>query len=706
MSSNPKSMKNIKLIISFFLIFASLIVKAQLNFPETPKKPVSNTYHGVEIIDNYQWLEQIETTEVKDWVDKQNKISKKYLNKLDNSTSSRRLMDKFMYKKMDYDSLKNPNKNKELYFTIMYPSLNTTPSIYYSKGNYGGYEKLIGPNSISKRDQIIFTNLKPSKNNRFLAYQYSRNGSDWKEIKIVQIKKRHYFKETLKNTISSEIYWFGQGFFYKIYPRDSTNGKRKFPKIMYHKLATKQSEDKLIFDTKNENETLNIYGTSKQDLYIIKKSNRLSKNFSYYYLDPKNTDLKFNPMYEDINYDIDIVSYKSDTVIALTTIRDIEFLISYPISNPKKWKILSPSYTGAVLTGFEIMDDKIVTSFQSEKSSIISITNYDSKVLGEIITPEGLSVSNLFYFKELDVFFFKLSSYTIPKVTCKLDLDNYTFKYLGKTKVGFDAKNYKFIRKKFISGDGTKVPMFIVYKDSIKKNGDTPFLLKTYGGYGVVAKPSYNPGIIYFIENGGAFAYINVRGGGEYGKKWWDDGKNLNKKNTIIDFTRAAEYLIEEGLTKPKKIAIIGTSHGGLVAAATVIKKPEIFGAVVIDVGVLDMLRFEKSSVGSTYTNTSEFGSVKKEKEFKNLLSYSPFHNIDRSVNYPSMLIVTGSDDTRVPPYHSYKFAAKLQSNPNQKNPILLWSQDETGHFGANEFNSILEERTFIYSFLFHELDK
>ena len=323
-----------------------------------------------------------------------------------------------------------------------------------------------------------------------------------------------------------------------------------------------------------------------------------------------------------------------------------------------------------------------------------------------MVTPEGLSVSSLNFSEEFNKFYFKLSSYTVPPVTCQLDLENYSFEYLGKVEVGFDAKRYKFLRKNFTSQDGTKVPMFIVYKDSLPKNGNTPFLLNTYGGYGQIAKPNYKPGVIYFIENGGAYAYIHVRGGGELGEKWREAGKKLNKKNSILDFTSAAEFLIDEGYTKPKKIAITGGSHGGLIIAAAIIQKPELFGAAVIDVGVTDMLRFENSAVGSTFTNINEFGSVSNELEFNNLLSYSPYHNIDSKVNYPSMLIVTGSDDTRVPPYHSFKFAAKLQSNPEQKNPILLWTQDNTGHFGANEANSIIKENAFIYGFLMEELKK
>jgi len=411
-------MKNIKFILLFYLIFVSIITKAQIKYPETKIKPAENKYHGIKIIDNYQWLENIRSDEVKKWVEQQNKISEKYLNKLVLSSESKRWMDKLSYHKMDYENIKDIDNNDKLYFSIMYSNIDSTPSIYYAKGINSSFERLINPNSISTKDQIVFTDLTPSKNGRFLAYQYSRNGSDWKEIKIVQIKKRHYFKEVLKHTISSEIYWLGQGFFYKKYPYDSTHGKRIFPKIMYHKLGTEQLDDKLIFDVKDQQESLKIYGTSKQNFYVIKKANQKYKKFSYYYLNPKNNNLKFDNMFENINYDINVIGFKLDTVIALTTIKGKKFIFSYPISNPKKWKILSPSYADAVFTDYEIMDNKIVISYQSKKSSIISVVNYNSKILGELITPEGLSVSNLTYSNSMNEFYFKLSSYTVP--TCYL----------------------------------------------------------------------------------------------------------------------------------------------------------------------------------------------------------------------------------------------------------------------------------------------
>ena len=688
------------------LSLVTFAINAQLKYPATIKKEVIDVYHNIEVTDNYQWLENTGIPEVTSWVEKQNKVSLKYLNKLANSNGSMSKMKRLRWHEMDYDAYVTPKKNNKIYYRLMYPGRNSLPNIYYAKGNKSSFEKLVTPSSILRKDKIIFTDFTPSYNDRFLAYQYNRNGSDWKEIKIVGIKKRHFFKETLKEIVSPQINWYGQGFFYIKNKFNAKKVSRAFPEVMYHKLATPQSEDKKIFNVDTENESLGIYGTEDQSLYIIKKSNKSKNKFSYYYLKPKSDKKEFRPIFENIKYDIHVARFKSDTAIVITRIKNKRYVVSFPINQPKKWALLSPSYNGAVFTGYAFADKKIITSFQTENSSIIAVSDLKGKVLGEITTPNGLGISDLYYNEEKKELTFKLSSYTVPAVTCLLDLEKYTFKYLGKTEVAFDAGKYKFIKKKFISHDGTKVPIFIVYKDSISKSGNTPFLLKTYGGYGTIAKPSFNPGIIYFIENGGAFAYVNIRGSGELGYQWWQEGRNLKKKNGILDFTKAAEFLVKEGYSKRKRIGITGSSHGGLITAAAMIGKPNYFGAAVINVGALDMIRMERTETGAAYTNISEFGTVKKKEEFLNLLSYSPFHNIKDSVNYPSTLIMTGTNDTRVPPYQSSKFAAKLQSGINQKNPILLWTQDSAGHYGANKYNDIINEYRYIYSFLLNELTK
>ena len=517
------------------LFIASLSSNAQIEYPQTKKIPVTTDYFGTKVIDNYQWLEKIESPEVVKWTEDENVITKKYLKQLLKSLDTKDLMDKYMYESMShYDGkISRQDFSNKYYFRIMYPGVNLPPEIFYKKGAVGGFDPLIRPRTISKKDLILFTYLKPSKNDNFLAYQYSRNGSDWKEIKIVQIKKRRFFKETIKHTKSSEIYWFGQGFFYKKYPFDSVTGKTIFPKIMYHKLATEQQHDSLVFEAKTKDEFLSLFGSEKEDFYIIKREDYNNKLFSYFYLDSYNKGLNFKPLLVDIRYDLDIIKYKNNTIFAEVTLNDKKHIISFSKEEPKKWKDLTPSYENAVLTDYEFLDKNLILAYQSYKNSIISMVDYDGNVVNALATPEGLTVKNLTKNSEYNTFFFTLNSYTVPGVLCKLNLDTFKYEIVGKTDVNFDPKHYKFSQRFFTSFDGTKVPIFIVFKDSLVTNKNTPFLLKTYGGYGIKSFPSFNPGIVYFIESGGAFAFVDVRGGGELGNKWWESGKRLNKKNLI-----------------------------------------------------------------------------------------------------------------------------------------------------------------------------
>ena len=266
-------------------------------------------------------------------------------------------------------------------------------------------------------------------NDRFLAYQYSRSGSDWKEIRIVQLNKRKYFNDVIKNVKSSGIYWLGQGFFYKKYPFDSITGKSILSKIMYHKLATSQEDDLLIYETQNKDEFINFGGSSDEDYYYLKKENYKDKLYSYLYLNPRLNGLKFIPLFENIKYDIDLIGLKHERIIAFVTIKSTKRLISFSTNEPKKWQFLSPTYTDAVIKDYTLLDDKIVITYQSLKSDFISIVDYSGKVFGEVATPEGLSIRDLWYHEESKDYYFDMESYAIPTITCKLDMVNFKFVY-------------------------------------------------------------------------------------------------------------------------------------------------------------------------------------------------------------------------------------------------------------------------------------
>lgn len=690
----------------FFIVFFPQFIVAQLDYPESPKKPIVDVYHDVEVIDDYQWLENQESKDVKDWIKQQNRLSLRYLKKLARTTKSESQMNNFMFSDIGGYTGKVLNKHpkNKVYFRLFYNSNSSTPSLYYKMGIDDDYDMLVNTSNMSSRDDIEITHYQPSKNDKYLAYQYNRNGSDWEEIRIVKVRKRRFYREVLKQAKTPEILWLREGFFYEKYPFDSIRAKSKKPSIMYHKIDTDQSEDVLIFKSRKESEYVNIYGAPDESFFLIKKENIETKKFSYFYLAANDFDLNFKPFLMNIDYDLSRFDFHDNQIYASTIINEKRQLISIPLDDPYKFKLISPSYDNAVLTSFKAIGDNVLLLYTSSVGNLLTLVDGKGTILKETTTPNGLSVSAMGYDKAFEEFFFHLESYTIPRVLYKLDLDTFEYNVVEQTSVNFNPKGYKFIQQKFRSKDGTQVPINIVYKDTLTKNSKTPFLMAAYGGYGTVNSPSYNPGIVYFIENGGAFAYVDIRGGGTLGNQWWEEGKRLNKKNGITDFISAAEYLIEQNYTSPKKIAIRGTSHGGLITAASALQRPDIFGAAVVNVGVLDMLRFENFTVGGATANISEFGTVSNRQDFQNMYSYSPYHNINYTTDYPSMLITTGMYDNRVPPLHSFKFAARLQNNPSQTNPILLWTQKKTGHFGATNRSDILEENTYVYGFLFNAL--
>lgn len=693
------------LFLSIIALFFISNTQAQIEYPQTPKKEKIFKYHNTQVKDDYYWLESMKNVDVKNWVEEQNSFSLKFLNKLKNKYNIESEMNFLMYRNYDVvgEEMNHVNLKDKNYFKIFYTGYDSPTAIYFKKGTDGEYKKLVSNISIRKKGDVFFNYYKASKNENLLAYQYSLNNSDWKEIGIVQIKERKYFKDVVKNTKTSEIYWKGKGFFYKFYPFDSLTGKSILPKIKYHVVGTKQENDFLLYETKKEKEFISIFGSKDEENFFLKIEDFETKQYSYYHIETSGN-LSLNPLLESIPYNIRLLKIINETVFAFVTIKNSKRLISFPKNSPKQWKFISPIYNNGVITDYEFFKDKIAISYQTLKSDVIAVIDYNGKVLGELATPEGMSVSGLRYLKEFEKFFFNMESFIVPNVSCKLNLVDYSYQIKGESIVNVDYKKYDFKREFITANDGTLIPICIVFKDSLKTDGSQPLLLKTYGGYGTITQQNFSGGINYFLENGGVFVYSYVRGGGELGPYWWKNGKNLNKKNTISDFINTAEYLIAKGYTSANKLAVTGGSHGGLVVAASVIQRPDLFGSAVIDKGVLDMLRFENFSVGATSTNLAEFGSVTNEEEFNNLYSYSPYHTIKNDVNYPPMLIITADSDYRVPPFHSYKFTAKLQERNAQKNPILLWTQEEASHSGANKIFDNLEENIYKYGFLLRML--
>ncbi|WP_258097785.1 prolyl oligopeptidase family serine peptidase [Marinoscillum pacificum] len=699
-------MKNTLPAIFLFILIINTTqaISQELSYPPTIEREVLNTYHGVNVYDNYQWLENIYSPEVRVWVESQNHVAEKYLKKLSNKHNSVNEMNKYMARDRSRANIGkfNIDRERESNFKLFYTDYFSGPSIFFRSKSYNDFKMLVDSRYLFKKSenkQAEIISFEPSQNDEILAYQYAVNGKPWGEIRLKNTSGIQSPNETLYQTQFNQINWYKNGFFYQKSKIDSATNAKSSPAIYYHRINTSQKEDSLVFKTNNIDDEIRLFSTIKEDIFLLEIKNKVNDQYSYLFWKPNSEYSGYKPIVYKVNYSFGFVDYLENRLILKAVISDQIKLISIDPNNPKDLKIISKSFKDAVITGTETLgNNHIAISYQSLSMPLLIVVDPSGNLIGEVALPQGVSISRLSYQRGSDKLYFLLKSFTIPPVLCELNMNDFTYSVIEKTGVNFDFKSYKFTESSFTSKDGTTIPIFIVYKNELKQDGSTPMLLEAYGGFGAINTSNYDPNVIYFIENGGAYAYAYTRGGGELGHDWWYAGKKLNKQNAIDDYISAGEFLIKEGYTKPKKLGIVGYSHGGLLAASAMIQKPELFGAVMLNDGLSDMLRYENNILGSSIVN--EFGSVTNEEEFYNLADYSPYHRLDPRVNYPPVLFTATFFDHRISPMHSYKFAASLQNNPSQQNPVILFTNSDVGSYGSQSMVERLEFEAMKVSFL------
>ena len=687
------------LLILFFLAPWSF---AQKYTPIPAKKePVKDVYFGKVISDEYRWLENVSGENTKSWVQAQTKMSKKYLKKVRFLTDSYLNIEKYRNPKFSYGIKKGP-----YYFSLFYPSIFESASLYFRRDIKKEADKLLDPSELSNKEGVNIDYIEISKDYKYLAVLYSHLGTDWEEIKIISLPSGKVLKDHIKGVKFSNIAWTNDGFFYGTYEQKSKFGQTLNNKVFFHKLGTSQSEDQLIIARKNDPfANFDFMTTSDGRFLLLEEMNEKKGYTNIYYIDFHSNIKTIRPLFFKLKKNIDIIDNMNEDFLARFYEEDNNGMIfKFNLKNPKKWQMLAPAYQEAVLVKVIPFTDRFIAIYQSNQQPILTVIDYNGNPLYRVAFPYGSSIGGFNAEKQDKEMLFYMQSYTVPKVVYKFNIETFEKKLINKTGVSFNYKDIVYQNIEYPSKDGTMVPMLLVYKKGIKYDGNNPVLLKTYGGFGEIAYPSYDPGIVYFLQKGGVFAYANVRGGGDKGVNWALAGKGLNKQNTIDDFIAGAEYLIKEKITNPEKLAITGASNGGLIVAASAIQRPDLYKAVVPEVAPLDMLRFEKFTVGNFHVD--EYGSVKDSLGFYNLLGYSPYHNIKNDINYPAMLVVTSKNDDRVPPFHSYKFVAKMQNRKAQKNPVLLKVEKKSGHMGPNNYSSELKYKADIYGFIIYQLFK
>jgi len=694
-------MRRILLLLSFIFSFCGFAQQ----YPATKKIQSTVTRQNISYEDNYRWLENMTSPEVDHWVNAQNEITYQHLDEAKKPFNA-------AFKIKDYDFLSSnslPYKNGK-YFYAQYRVDKLLPAtLFYRKTLNDAPKVALNPYDIYKDKNVMLSNYYPSKNSIYIAGKFSLNGGDRHEIRFSEINTLKTSDDVLTDVKFSTVAWNKDlGVFYKKNSNRNTFARDSTYQLFYHRLGTSQNDDVLVLDVTKKESTISFY-TTKTTLVVI-ESSKDESNTIYYECKLEDETFSLEPILEFKNNEFEVLKYKDGRIYFSSTKFDWGEIRSFDVKNRQDEKVVVPQIYMKLLESSYFYDDYIVCKYKTLGKYLLMVYDTNGKFIRKFDAPEGTDFNIHFYDSTTKDLFVSFSSYTISSQNFKLNIETgevktYFNDYI-KPKVTLFPLDY-FTTKTitYKSRDDKDVPITIIHKKNMVLDGNNPTLLEAYGGFGLVSGPHYDTGLLYFLEKGGVYAYAEIRGGGEKGIKWHTDAIGLKKKNSFNDFIDAAEFLIAEKYTSPQKLAISGGSYGGLVVGVAMTQRPELFKVVIPNVGVFDMARFDEYTVGKYHLD--EYGNPNNPAEYKSIIEYSPYNNIKENVNYPTTLIITSENDDRVPPMHSYKFAAALQNRAAQKNPIYLKTLRKSGHYGKSAtYKDRITQKSEFYSFLLYHLTK
>ncbi len=696
--------KNNNLGIIFIILASSSIIFAQnIIYPKTRTENAVDYFNGEKVRDPYRWLEETESPETKAWANAQDSLTHAYLDTI----SQREHIRNFLTNNSSLRDNSMPLKHGDRYFYFGRDGIQNQPILRMRKSLDSEQIIILDPNQLSSDGTVAITNTAFSLDGRYLAYALSYGGSDRQEVHIRDIDSGKNYDEILKWCKFVDIAWdpADGGFFYNRWPDPETvaeNDQYNYSRIYWHKLGTPQSQDSLIFETPKDKESVPVPFISDDGKYF----------FIYVY---RGSDSKLDIFYRDLesggnfvqlmkkeNVNYYYIGNQGKTFFFKTGLKSLTGkVVAIDLDKPskKEWREIIPP-SDDILEYAIMVNNQFVAIYLYSVQNIIKIFDIDGKFVRELKLPTIGTFSALSGAKEDSEMFLTFQSFVVPPTVYRYDFKSDKFEQFYRPQYDIDFS--KFVtRQVYYESDHVTVPMFITYNRDLLCDGNNPTLLYGYGGFGVNMEPSFSAANLMWLQSGGVYAVANIRGGGEFGPNWHQGGKRRFKQNCFDDFTEAAKWLIKGKITSPSKLAIKGGSNGGLLVAATMEQHPDLFGAVICQVPVTDMLRYQKFTVGSKWT--SEYGSVDEGFScFKYLYSYSPIHNVKKWKKYPPILVTTGENDDRVPPLHSYKFIAALQAIDDGQRPKLLRVETEAGHGTGKPLSKTVEEQTDIYSFLFN----
>ncbi|MDB4797717.1 prolyl oligopeptidase family serine peptidase, partial [bacterium] len=635
-----------------------------LSYPDSKPGKTVDTLHDIKVPDPYRWLEDLNSDQTSAWVKAQNSLTDSYLDAI----PGRQALENHLTKLWNVERLGVPSFEGGSYFFSKNNGLQNQSVLYSSKSLDLEPTLLLDPNKLSKDGTVALNSYEVSPDGKYLAYSTSASGSDWVEWKVREISSRKDLSDHLKWSKFSGVSWAknSKGFYYGRFPTpkdgEEMMAQNIHKKIYFHEIGKPQSEDLLVYERPNQpKQGLYAWVTEDGKYLLIQVSQGTDTKNGLFYKDLSNSTSKVIELLSgfDASYDF-ITNLGSKFIIRTDLNAPKQKVISIDVNEPLsvRWETIIPEST-ETLRSVSHIGGLFIANYLKDARTEIRRFKTDGNSLPPVKLP-GLGTASGFGGKsDQNETFYYFTSFTSPGAVYRYDVTRNASTLLKAPKTQFDRDHYESRQIFATSRDGTKIPMFIVSKKNLKLDGNNPTLLYAYGGFNISLRPSYSPATIAWLDLGGIYVMANLRGGGEYGEEWHEAGMKLKKQNVFDDFIACAEHLISNKFTSSKKLSIAGGSNGGLLVGACMVQKPELYGACLPAVGVMDMLRFHKFTIGWAWQ--AEYGKPEDPEDFKNLLTYSPYHNLKPN-NYPATMVITSDHDDRVVPSHSYKFAAALQS--------------------------------------------
>jgi prolyl oligopeptidase len=683
--------------ISIISISLTSMAQHSISYPETKKGNTVDTYFGTPISDPYRWLENDKSAETASWVAAQNKVTYDYLSQI----PYREELKNRLQKLWNYEKISAPFKEGK--FTYYYKNDGLqNQSILYRKNEKGEESVFLDPNSFSKDGTSSLSGVYFTKDGSQVAYGISEGGSDWKKVIVIDAETKKVLEPTLENIKFSGISWKGNdGYYYSTYDKPTGSqltAKTEQHKLFYHKLGSNQADDKVVFGVDIKRRYVGGYVTDDANYLVITAANSTYGN-ELYILDLKDANAKIKTIVSNFESVNNVIENEGSKLFISTDLKAPNtkiVTVDFKNPQPENWKDFIKETENALRISSG--NKYFFANYMKDAVTFIQQYDYAGKLIRNIKLP-GVGTATGFSGKEKEaVLYYSFTNYTTPNSTYSLDTKSGISNLYETPEIDFNSENYESKQVFYTSKDGTKIPMIITHKKGISLNGKNPTILYAYGGFNVSLTPSFSIANAVWMENGGIYAVPNLRGGGEYGKKWHDAGTKMQKQNVFDDFIAAAEYLIKNNYTSSDYLAIRGGSNGGLLVGATMTQRPDLMKVALPAVGVMDMLRYHTFTSGAGWAY--DYGTSEDSAEmFTYIKNYSPVNNVKSGTKYPATLVTTGDHDDRVVPAHSFKFAAELQEKQSGNNPTLIRIDINAGHGAGKSTAATIQENADIQAF-------